>query len=75
MENSRNDHFNVVYGAGEEAEIRFVYDNENAARCQLNVEAEVAHFDAAIGGSRHSMSAVIHLLDSDDALAEALFFG
>ena len=75
VENSKRDRFDIVFGKSEEAEIRFVYVNENAARCQLNLEAGVAHFDAAIGGNRHSMSAVIHLLDSDDALAEALFFG
>lgn len=75
LENSKSDRFDTLFERSETAEIRFLYENENAARCQLNMEAGVAHFDATIGGNRHSMSAVIHLLDSDDALAEALFFG
>jgi len=75
VENSKRDRFDVVFKKSEMAEIRFLYENENAARCQLNLETGVAHFDATIGGNRHSMSAVIHLLDSDDTLAEALFFG
>ncbi len=55
--------------------VRFLYSNENSAECVLNFKTGVAQLRASIGGDDQSMTAAIHLLDPDDALAEALFFG
>jgi len=55
--------------------LRFVYSNDQFAECVLDFGSGVAHIKANIGGEEHEMNAAIHLLDPDDALAEALFFG
>ncbi len=55
--------------------LRFAYSNENFADCALKLDCGVAQLNAKIGLSEHSMSGAIKLLDEDDALAEALFFG
>lgn len=55
--------------------LRFLYSNDNSAECVLDFNSGVAQLRAKIGGDKQAMNAAIHLLEPDDALAEALFFG
>ncbi len=67
--------FSLSVGTEPVPAIRFSYENDNFAECVLDLNSGVAHLKASIGGDEQSMSAAIHLLKPDDALAEALFFG
>jgi len=60
---------------GSEPRILFSYDCESFVECSLDLEGGVAQISAKIGGDAHSMTAAIRLLEPQEALAEALFFG
>ncbi len=60
--------------SGEAPSLEFRYTNDNGLNCSLHIDSNSAHIKANIGGESHSMTAAIRLLDSKDALAEALFF-
>lgn len=55
--------------------ILFSYGNASFVECVLDLEVGVAQIDAQIGDETHSMTAAIKLLEPENALAEALFFG
>ena len=55
--------------------ISFTYDCESFVECSLDLKGGVAQISARIGGDTHSMTAAIRLLEPQEALAEALFFG
>jgi len=54
--------------------VEFEYENENRFRCRIDLEAGEAKLEANVGSGEHAMSAAVYFLDTERALAEALFF-
>ena len=53
----------------------FGYGNGNAFECVLDFEKREARIEAEFGGERQSVTVAVKLLNLEDALGEALFFG
>lgn len=62
-------------GEASSLRILFSYGSSSFVECFLDLEAGVAQIGAQIGDETHSMTAAIRLLEPEEALAEALFFG
>ncbi len=67
--------FNASVDAESPPWLSFSYENANSVECFLDLDAGLAQISARIDNESHAMTAAIKLLEPDDALAEALFFG